>query len=216
MPSSSGAAADFSVAGSAARPRASPATRSGVAADIFVGSLAAEFATKALVHPFDTLKTRLQYLVLPKRTAGSAAHTLPLVSDVRNGIKMMADAARSPHHSLMDPSLRPAPRSEQVVNGLRSLYRGLGPQLLGVVPISLVYMPTYEYVSAALQGTPLQHTPLAGVITGVASAVVRVPVRGTRQQPSWHGAISAMCVFPPRVSHLCQRIPFAGCSIIQR
>jgi len=45
-----------------------------------------------------------------------------------------------------------------------------------VVPIALVYMPSYEVASGALKGTPLQSTPIAGVLTGVASAVVRVPV----------------------------------------
>lgn len=77
---------------------------------------------------------------------------------------------------MKDPSLRPRSRAADAANAARSLYRGLTPQLVGVVPIALVYMPSYEVASGALKGTPLQSTPIAGVLTGVASAVVRVPV----------------------------------------
>lgn len=66
--------------------------------------------------------------MLPQRSARSAAHTLPLVSDVRLGLKLIADATRSPHHSLADPQ-PPLPRHCLVLNGARSLYRGMGIQL---------------------------------------------------------------------------------------
>ena len=48
--------------------------------EVFFGSVAAELTTKLLVHPLDTLKTRLQYLVLPERAAASHrahAHVKP-------------------------------------------------------------------------------------------------------------------------------------------
>jgi hypothetical protein len=146
-----------------------------VPADVFVGSVAAELATKFSIHPLDTLKTRLQYLVLPRTV--STNKKLPLVGDVRVGLQILAAATRSPHHSMIEPGHQPQVATHRLVgNALRSLYRGLGPQLIGVVPIALVYMPTYEFASAAVQGTYLAHTPLAGLATGVASATVRVPV----------------------------------------
>ncbi|EOD27589.1 hypothetical protein EMIHUDRAFT_457130 [Emiliania huxleyi CCMP1516] len=146
-----------------------------VKADVFAGSIAAELTTKALLHPLDTIKTRLQYTVVPKRQRAGAS-SIPIVSDLRLGFRVLADATRSPEHSMKDPSLRPRSRAADAANAARSLYRGLTPQLVGVVPIALVYMPSYEVASGALKGTPLQSTPIAGVLTGVASAVVRVPV----------------------------------------
>lgn len=142
--------------------------------EVFFGSVAAELTTKTIVHPLDTLKTRLQYLVLPPRARTS--QKLPIVGDVQLGLEILAAATRRPQHSISEPLSLPVPRHKRVLNGMRSLYRGLGPQLVGVVPIAFVYMPTYEVSKAALHGTALQHTPLAGVLTGVASAVVRVPV----------------------------------------
>ena len=43
-----------------------------VKADVFAGSIAAELTTKALLHPLDTIKTRLQYTVIPKRQRAGA------------------------------------------------------------------------------------------------------------------------------------------------
>lgn len=147
-----------------------------VAAEVFAGSVAAELASKVSIHPLDTLKTRLQYLVLPR--SSSTNKKLPLVGDVRVGMQILAAATRSPHHSMTEPaSYHPhVPTHRLVQNAVRSLYRGVGPQMVGVVPIALVYMPTYEFASASVQGTVLAHTPIAGLATGVASASVRVPV----------------------------------------
>ena len=138
-----------------------------VAADVIVGSIAAELASKIAVHPLDTLKTRLQYLVLPRTT--SSAKRIPLLGDIRVGLQILAAATRSPHHSMIEPGSTPhVPRHRLVLNAGRSLYRGLVPQVVGVLPIALVYMPTYELASATVKGTYLEHTPVAGLATGAA------------------------------------------------
>lgn len=54
--------------------------------------------------------------------------------------------------------------------GVRNLYRGLTPALVGVIPTSLIYMPTYEAVKA--HGYPA----LAGPLAGLAGTLVRVPM----------------------------------------
>ena len=143
-----------------------------VAADVIVGSIAAELASKIAVHPLDTLKTRLQYLVLPRTT--SSAKRIPLLGDIRVGLQVLAAATRSPHHSMIEPGSTPhVPRHRLVLNAGRSLYRGLVPQVVGVLPIALVYMPTYELASATVKGTYLEHTPVAGLATGAALARAR-------------------------------------------
>lgn len=60
---------------------------------------------------------------------------------------------------------------------LTALYAGLVPSLLAVVPTALVYMPTYEMASGALRPVVAKELvpPLAGVLTGIACATVRVP-----------------------------------------
>ena len=147
-------------------------------AEVFTGSVAAELATKSLLHPLDTLKTRLQYLVLPRRA--NTAQRLPIVGDVWLGVQVVIAATRSPHHSLAEPEpvgqVGRGNTVRKVGAAVRSLYRGIGPQLLGVVPIALVYMPTYEFTKSAVRGTVLEHTPTAGIATGLVSALVRVPI----------------------------------------
>lgn len=64
----------------------------------------------------------------------------------------------------------------------RKLYRGLGTSLVSAVPVSLVYMPTYEFTSQAFKrlslnsGVPIPAAQLASVATGCACASVRVPL----------------------------------------
>ena len=127
--------------------------------DVFAASLAAEFAQRALLHPVDTIKARLQYMQFPRPAGGQQRlprlSQLPLVGDIA---ALRADAECSSMRNF----------------SVRSLYRGLAPALIGVVPSALVYMPTYEVSKAALSGTPF--AGLAGCITGCACACVRVPV----------------------------------------
>ena len=118
---------------------------------LFGASIAAELASKGLLHPMDTLKARLHYLsTVSSSQAVRSATTVPLVGDF----------------ALL--------RSPEIDVGVRSLYRGLAPALAGVVPMALVYMPTYELSKLALAGTPF--SGLSGVITGCVCACVRVPI----------------------------------------
>ena len=147
-------------------------------AEVLVGSVAAELTAKVLLHPLDTLKTRLQYLVLPKRSV-STASSLPLVADIKLGLRILAASTRSPYNSMVEPDqrmVRGSYAAERLKAALVSLYRGIGVQLVGVLPIALVYMPTYEFTKQRVRGTVLESTPFAGVVTGVASAVARVPI----------------------------------------
>lgn len=145
--------------------------------EIFAGSVAAELVTKASTHPLDTLKTRLQYLVLPKSDRASVANQVPILADLQHGFKILVASTRSPHNSFVEPvPQRGSPTLARLRTGVTSLYRGIGPQLLGVLPIAVVYMPTYEFTKEATRGTALERTPAAGVATGVASAIARVPV----------------------------------------
>ena len=124
--------------------------------DVFAASVAASVAEKALLHPVDTIKTRLQYMRVAR------PHTA-------NSGKMQSWRAWP---VLGDFALLRAQPSADV--GMRSLYRGLLPVLVGVVPTALVYMPTYEYSKAAFSGSPL--ASFAGCITGCVCACVRVPI----------------------------------------
>ena len=94
--------------------------------DIFVASLIADLTRKAVLHPVDTIAVKLQY----DRSlhAAPAAARLPLLNDAKAIVRIVS-----------------GPESA------RSLYRGLGTSLLGAVPMSLVYMPTYELFSTTLK-----------------------------------------------------------------
>eukprot|EP00965_Chrysotila_dentata_P082005 2706265-Pleurochrysis_carterae.AAC.2 len=86
------------------------------------------------------------------------------------------------------------------------LYNGLGASLIGAVPTSLVYMPTYElskvvlkHLSATLPPNSLPISQLASIATGIACSCVRVPasVVKARMQlgysPSlWHAVTTAV------------------------
>lgn len=77
---------------------------------------------------------------------------------------------------------------------LLSLYAGLIPSLLAVVPTAVVYMPTYEMASSALTGSVASQfvAPLAGLATGIACATVRVPASVLKSRVQLGLAPSAM------------------------
>lgn len=70
---------------------------------------------------------------------------------------------------------------------IADLYRGLTPALLGVVPVSLVYMPVYEltcaaaavYLSPAYQ--PVGRV-LAGSLAGLACSIVHTPITNLKNR----------------------------------
>ena len=167
--------------------------------EVLCGSVAAELTTKATLHPLDTLKTRLQYLVMRPR---ATIDRVPIVSDVRLAWRILQDATKSPHHSMLEPAVRGRERStwKACTAVSRSLFRGLGPQLLGVVPVALVYMPTYEFTKSAAHGSTFEKTPIAAVATGMVSAVVRSPVSlvKSRIQLGQHTSLSSA------VRHACR------------
>lgn len=167
---------------------------------VLFGSVMAELTTKATLHPFDTLKTRMQYLVLPKRS--TAIDRVPIISDIRLAWRILQDATKSPHHSMVEAAARghnerSTWQALAAVN--RSLFRGVGPQLLGILPVAIVYMPTYEFTKSAACGSTLEKTPVAAVTTGMVSAVVRSPVSliKSRMQLGLHTSL------PSAVRHAC-------------
>lgn len=128
--------------------------------DIFLASLIADWARKAALHPVDTLTARLQY-DRTKAAPGTVASRVPFMNDAKLALGIVS---------------RPG--------AARELYRGLGTSLIGAVPMALIYMPTYEIVSAAIRGMelPLPASQLASVATGVACASVRVPISLIKQR----------------------------------
>ena len=124
-------------------------------AQIFIASVAADFARKVTLHPIDTMATRLQY---DRSFSKARVERIPLLGDAKAIVGILS-----------------AP-------GEAKLYRGLSTSLAGAVPVSLVYMPTYELTSQAFKGLnqahglPIPSSQLAGIATGVVCAFVRVPL----------------------------------------
>lgn len=135
----------------------------GVVVDVFGASVAAELAQRSLMHPVDTIKARLQYMRLAKPETAARpllppwSWRLPLLGDVA-ALRQVLQGPAKPGAALR----------------VGSLYRGLAPALVGVLPNALVYMPTYEFSKQALASTSF--APLSGAITGCVCACVRVPV----------------------------------------
>jgi len=169
------------------------------ALEIVAASMAAGLTQHAALHPLDTLKVRLQY-----------SRGTPMTSSVRGAL---GDAMRDLE---LPPGVGAAPRKKPPKESrfwraplvvdlvgasrllksmpIRSLYAGLGPSLLAVVPTALVYMPTYEAAAAALQaaGAPAPLiAPAAGVATGIACSVVRVPLSVAKSRVQLNLAPSA-------------------------
>lgn len=104
---------------------------------------------------------------------------------------------RSAHRSRLT-SARPPRRSDDgsakggaarapALERVTDLYRGLTPALLGVVPVSLVYMPVYELASAAATAfLPAAYQPigrvLAGSLAGLACSVVHTPITNLKNR----------------------------------
>jgi solute carrier family 25 S-adenosylmethionine transporter 26 len=94
-----------------------------------------------------------------------------------------------------------------------SLYAGLAPSLAAVVPTAVVYMPTYELAAAALADAACVPAacvaPLAGVLTGVVCAAVRVPASVVKSRVqlglapgAWAAATTALRAGGPRALYV--------------
>jgi hypothetical protein len=63
--------------------------------------------------------------------------------------------------------------------GLRGLYRGLGPTMLGSMPASCLYFTTYHVVKSRLvqgEGTPFEEAMVGGMLAELVSCLIWVPV----------------------------------------
>jgi hypothetical protein len=63
--------------------------------------------------------------------------------------------------------------------GLRGLYRGLGPTMLGSMPASCLYFTTYDLVKSRLmqsEGTPFEEAMVGGMTAELVSCLIWVPV----------------------------------------
>lgn len=155
----------------------------GGAAEIVAASILAGWAQHAALHPLDTLKVRLQY----SKGAPVTSSVRQALSDALQDLELPRGMERRDTLRKMQlkPGIWAAPLlvdiagAAQLVRsmGLGMLYAGLVPSLLAVIPTAIVYMPTYEMASVWLRNTaPAQLVPpLAGLLTGVVCATVRVP-----------------------------------------
>ena len=135
-------------------------------AEIFLASWCADLCVKAALHPVDTVKSVVQNTAAAPGGRRAALRGL-----------LLGDAAAA---------------AQQVRNGgAAALYRGLTPTLLGTLPFALVYMPTYELTTTYLKREAPGREWLAGPLTGVVGALVRVPVTGvkTRMQVAEPGGL---------------------------
>lgn len=134
--------------------------------DIFIASLMADMTRKAILHPVDTIATRLQYnygQITSTKDIGDAHRMYAMRGYAKGEVRAIADMLR---------------------NNPIALYRGLGTSLVGAVPVALVYMPTYEGMKVAVQSLPpaesmglvLPASQIASIATGLVCALVRVPV----------------------------------------
>lgn len=138
------------------------------------GALAG-LVSESVVHPMDTVRTRLQTQGRSPAAAGSAASAAAAAV----GLKESGAAATMGGHrySGTGHALRTVLRQE----GIRGLYGGFGPVCAFTVPAHGLYFIGYELAKARLQpGTPLEEKSpwvhfTAGIIAEVAGAVLWTP-----------------------------------------
>lgn len=146
--------------------------------EIVCASICAGFVQHAALHPLDTIKVRLQY---EKPLRGDALEALFPQAPTAKRLGRFAGALAPPNANWNAPFLGDLAGAYRILrtSSPRALYRGLAPSLAAVVPTAIVYMPTYEAASALLTAASavpaVAVAPLAGVMTGMACAAVRVP-----------------------------------------
>ena len=122
--------------------------------------------------------------MVPQQARGKA-NSLPIIGDLYHLSDALHGELARLHPSILgadEGGRRSWTRAVSSLQGFRSLYAGLGPTMVGVVPTAVVYMPTYEFSKAALQGSRLEGSPVPGMLTGLASALVRVPISVVKSQ----------------------------------
>ena len=150
--------------------------------EIVAASICAGWTQHFVLHPIDTLKTRLQYARGTPWTSnvraalGDALRDLELPQSNKEAAGRVK--AASPSKLWSAPLLVDVAGAVHLLKSTRvwTLYAGLVPALVAVVPTAVVYMPTYEFASAALKRAEFPIVaPLAGLATGLVCATVRVP-----------------------------------------
>ncbi|KAA8495506.1 putative S-adenosylmethionine carrier 2, chloroplastic [Porphyridium purpureum] len=116
---------------------------------------AAGAISKLLLFPFDTVKTRLQFL----RSRGPQSARFSSRNAILKFVKR---------------------------EGIAGLYRGIFGALVGVLPYSLCYMPTYEALKRELgmneNLSPFLRQVIAGAGAGLVGSVVRVPIEMVKKR----------------------------------
>lgn len=141
---------------------------------IFVASCVASCTQKLALFPLDTIKVR----IMRPREAERAMLTVTWPSpQTRVQIQRQGDA----HHTTGARGTR------SPVRVVSELYRGIAPALLGVIPVSLVYMPVYELFKVLANELPTGRQALgrlcAGSMAGLACSIVPLLGRGAPGEP---------------------------------
>lgn len=135
---------------------------------VFAGT-AARTMSQALIHPIDTIKTRMQ---VNKVTAP------PLLQAWRQHSKEQTVNVFVGRHRVLK-------MRHWLVQGPLDLYRGLTCAILGTIPVAMIYFSTYELSKGYMErrGASGTTSHLASASMGaVMSAFVRVPTDTLRHQ----------------------------------
>jgi len=181
------------------------------ALEIVVASIFAGWTQHFVLHPIDTLKTRLQYSQGVPLTGGVRAAlgealrdmelpvgALTKKEDPRVSARTLTDVAKKSHWQA--PVLNDVAGATHLLRRtkFKTLYAGLVPAMAAVVPTAIVYMPTYEFARSLLKQAACQKefvAPLAGVATGIVCASVRVPASVLKSRVQLGLAPSALAAF---------------------
>eukprot|EP00892_Ulva_mutabilis_P001060 jgi/Ulvmu1/10955/UM007_0134.1 len=132
-----------------------------------VAGTLARTTAQCIVHPLDTIKTRLQ------------------VSRPNNVQLVQWKAAATHRRTVISlPGLHLRCRN-LIPFGTRDVYRGLGASFLGTIPVALIYFAAYERTKAHLETKKWSNWTkhlAAGAVGAVTSACVRVPTDTIRHR----------------------------------
>ncbi|KAL3151859.1 hypothetical protein ABBQ38_012823 [Trebouxia sp. C0009 RCD-2024] len=126
---------------------------------VFAGTAARTMA-QAIIHPIDTIKTRLQVTAPAKK------------------LQRWQQRVRDNPVDLYVANRRVVHTRNWLIRGPKDVYRGLTGAVLGTIPTAILYFATYEWCKAQLEArkAPSAVTHLASASAGaVMSAFIRVP-----------------------------------------